>query len=115
MRSSSSASAQTAGLEQDQAEVGAQDLRGRVVLEQRPRRVGGLVVVTALELEQREQVEDVLVARPQRPRLLELAPGPVELPVAHAAPRAVQVEQEESLIDGGQIAGGGRPRDASRR
>ena len=96
-----------AGLEEDQAEIRAEDLRGRVVGEERAGRVGRLVVVPALEFEKRQEVEHVLVARPERPGLLELLPGLVEPAIAHALARAIEVEKEQTLIDGGQIVGGG--------
>ena len=96
-----------AGLEQDQAEIRAEDLRGRVVGEERAGRVGRLVVVPALEFEKRQEVEDILVARSERPGLLELLPGLVEPAIAHALARAIEVEKEQTLIDGGQFVGGG--------
>ena len=99
---------QAAGLEEDQPEVGAENLGAGVVLEELPRRRSGLVVAAALELEQRDEVEDVLVLRPQRTRLLQLGPRLVEVPAPHRAAGAVQVQQEETLIHGGKVAGGAR-------
>ena len=96
-------------LEQDESEIGPEDLRLRVVGEQPARGRGGLVVVPALELDHRDEVEDVLVLGAQSARLLELGPGVLELPLAHAAPRAVQVDEELALIGGrGLDVPGGR-------
>ena len=96
------------GLEEDQAEVGPEDLGRGVFSEEGSRRVRSLVVAPALELEKRNQVEDVLVVGPQSPRLLELRPGFFETSLPHLAPRAVQVQEEQSLIHGGRFCGGAR-------
>ncbi len=93
-------------LEQDQAQVGAQHRRRRVPGQQHARRRGGLVVVAALELEQRDEIQHVLVAGPESSRLTQLVPGFLDLARPQASPRAVQVQQEKTLVDGSRIVGG---------
>ena len=96
------------GLEENQAEVGAQDFGRRVLGQERPGRRGRLVVVPALELEERDEVQDVIVAGTQGARLRQLVPGLLELTVAQTLARAIQVQKKETLVDGWQIASGAR-------
>jgi hypothetical protein len=59
--------------------------------------------VAALELDERDQVEDVLVLRAKRSRLLELAPRFFELALAHAAPGAREMNEERTLVGVGRV------------
>ena len=96
------------GLEEDQAQVRTEDLGGRVLLQQRARGRGRFVVAAALELEQGDEVQNVLVLGPERARLFELRPRVVEAPRTGASPRAVEVQEEEPLIHGGTLSDGAR-------
>ena len=76
-----------------------------VSFEQDPRHAGGLVVVPAAELDDRDEVQQVFVVGPGEPRELELLPGLVEPSRLELFPGAAQVKKENRLVERGLVAG----------
>ena len=97
---------ENAGLEQDQPEIGVQDCRVGILLQEDPRRLRRLQEIAALELEDRKQIEDVFVLGAQHLRLLDLLARRVQPPLAQALAGPNQVDEKDALIDRRSFTGG---------
>jgi hypothetical protein len=74
-----------------------------IALQQLPRRARRFQVAAALVLDDRDQVEDVLVVRTQELGALDLAPGGLVLPLRRELARLGEVDEEEALVDRGKV------------
>jgi hypothetical protein len=83
-----------------------QDGRIGVAREQAAGRLGRLTKVAALELDDRKQVQNVLVVGARHLRLLDLGSRGVERSFAQALARADEVDEEDALVDRRVLAGG---------
>ena len=75
--------------------VGLGALRGQLAVD-----LLRLLVLLLLEVDEPQQVQDLLVARPQEVRLLELALRLLEAPLVVEGLALVEVGEEETLIEG---------------